>query len=90
MFPTKSITVDLTQKFIDVLFCKNGKKSTKGYKYNEVFTPEELKLAEENNLIIVSESRIEYLTSIKNWKKIIEANLSFFNLLSKSFINLFS
>jgi ATP-dependent DNA helicase RecQ len=66
--------VDLTQKFIDVLFCKNGKKSTKGYTYNEVFTPEELKLAEENNLIIVSESRIEYLTSIKNWKKIIEAN----------------
>ncbi len=61
--------VDLTNKFIDVLF--KTKKTSKGY---EVFTPEELKLAEENNLIICSESRIEYLTSIKNWKKIIEAN----------------
>ncbi len=62
--------IDMTNKFIDVLFNKN--------KYNDVFTIKELKLLEKHNLIISGNNTngtyYEPLITIKNWKKIIEAN----------------
>ena len=59
--------IDMTSKFIDVIFNKK--------KYNEVFKEKELELLVKHNLIIeTNASYYEPLISIKNWKKIIEAN----------------
>jgi RecQ family ATP-dependent DNA helicase len=61
--------IDLTNKFIDVLFNKK--------KYTDIFKNKELELLEKNNLIIGSTNGTTYyepLLTIKNWKKIIEAN----------------
>ncbi len=61
--------IDFTNKFIEVLFNKK--------KYIDIFKNKELELLEKNNLIIGSNNGINYyepLLTIKNWKKIIEAN----------------
>lgn len=60
--------VDMTNKFIDVLFNKK--------KYTDIFKNKELELLEKNNLIICSNNGTYYepLLTIKNWKKIIESN----------------
>jgi superfamily II DNA helicase RecQ len=59
--------IDMTNKFIEVIFNKG--------KYNEVFKPKELELLTKHNLIIeTNASYYEPLITIKNWKKIIEAN----------------
>ena len=59
--------VDLTQKFIKVLFQKGN--------YNDVFTKKDLKIAIQHDLIAQrSENIYETLHTIKQWKKIIEVN----------------
>ena len=59
--------VDMTKKFIEVIFNKG--------KYHEVFKPKELELLSKHNLIIETNAPYyESLITIKNWKKIIEAN----------------
>ncbi len=71
--------VDMTDKFIDVIFNKK--------KYNEVFTEDELKILGEENinigkkksikpyeLIRINNNYMELLLPMRNWKKIIEAN----------------
>lgn len=58
--------IDLTDKFIEVLFNKK--------KYEEIFKSKELELLEKNNLIINNGNIYESLLTIKNWKKIVETN----------------
>ena len=62
--------VNLTDKFIDVIFNKK--------KYTDIFTIKELEKLEKNNLIIIKDynngTLYESLLTIKNWKKIIESN----------------
>jgi ATP-dependent DNA helicase RecQ len=62
--------IDMTKKFIDVLFNKK--------KYIEMFKNNELEMLEKNNLILSRNlNNIPYyepLLTIKNWKKIIEIN----------------
>ncbi len=73
--------IDLTDKFVDVIFKKK--------KYNEVFTDKELQmLGEENILSLVDKKKsqkphelirtnnnhLELLLPMRNWKKIIEIN----------------
>jgi RecQ family ATP-dependent DNA helicase len=63
--------IDMTKKFIDVLFNKK--------KYTDVFNKKELIITYDNNLLTNKNSYgetiiIEPLLTIKNWKKIIESN----------------
>jgi superfamily II DNA helicase RecQ len=62
--------IDMTDKFIKVLFDKK--------KYTDVMTEKELELLEKHNLIISNKINdilvYESLLTIKNWKKIIETN----------------
>ena len=70
--------VDMTDKFIDILFKKK--------KYNEIFTEKEIELLGEKKndggkdtkkyyeLIRINNNIMEPLITIKNWKKIIEIN----------------
>jgi ATP-dependent DNA helicase RecQ len=67
----ESKMIDLTDKFVQVLFNKK--------KYQDVFTTKELTIAYDNNLLTNKNSYgetiiIEPLLTIKNWKKIIESN----------------
>ena len=58
--------IDLTDKFIEVLFKKK--------KYTDIFTEKELKISYDHNLLTNKNNIIEQLLTIKNWKKIIESN----------------
>jgi ATP-dependent DNA helicase RecQ len=74
----ESKMIDMTDKFVDVLFNKK--------KYNEVFKESELKMLGEEQIIVDKKKQkphelirtnnniMEPLLSIRNWKKIIEAN----------------
>jgi RecQ family ATP-dependent DNA helicase len=62
--------VDMTDKFIRLLFSQIlGQKLIKE-KYNEIFTEKELKLLEEHSLLLNGNITL----TIKNWKKLIETN----------------
>jgi ATP-dependent DNA helicase RecQ len=54
--------VDMTDKFIDILFNKK--------KYNEIFTEKEIELLDKHSLLLNGNITL----TIKNWKKIIETN----------------
>jgi len=57
--------VDLTDKFVNIVF--NKKPYT-------ILTDNELEMSIKNNLVTNKNNIVEPLTSLKNWKKIIEAN----------------